>query len=60
MSNFVETLEEIYNRFLSNLHSISMLVDALIELDNLIENDTNEINLVLINSFKKKRVKEAT
>ena len=48
MSNFFYALEEIENRFLSNSRNISMLVGALIELDNLIENAADEINLGLM------------
>ena len=59
MSNFVDTLEEIDNSFLSNLCNVSMLVDMKIELDNLIKNTTNEINIGLISAFKK-RIKAVT
>ena len=37
MSNFVETLDEIENCFLANPRDVSLLVDTLIELGNLIE-----------------------
>ena len=52
MSNFVDTLEETENRFLSNLQNVSMLIDTLTELDNLLENASENINLVLINTLK--------
>ena len=50
MSNFVEILDEIENRFLSNSHSASMLVGMLIELDNLIEKYNYNASLGLLNA----------
>ena len=52
MSNFVQTLEETENRLFSKFYNVSMLVETLIELDNLIENNTDEIDLELINALK--------
>ena len=37
VSDFVDTLDDINNSFLSDLHDVSMSVDMLIELDNFIE-----------------------
>ena len=45
MSNFVYTLDEMENRFLSNLHNVFILVDMLIDLDDLIQNANDETNL---------------
>ena len=50
MSNFVDILDEIDNRFLSNLHNVSISVDALIELDNLIENANDGMSLGSLNA----------
>ena len=50
MSNFVNTLDEIENLFLSNSHKVSMLVKFLIGLDNLIENTNDDMNLGLLNT----------
>ena len=44
MSNFVEILNEIDNRFLANPCDVSLLAGMLIELDNLIENINDKIN----------------
>ena len=53
MSNFIDTLDEIESRFLSNLHKVSVLVEILIELYNLTENYINEPHIGLINALKK-------
>ena len=50
MSNFVDTLDEIDNRFLSNLHNASTSVDALKELDNLIENANDDMSMGSLNA----------
>ena len=53
ISNVVETLDKIENRFLSNPHNVSLLVDTLTELYNLIENTNDDINRGLLNTLKK-------
>ena len=60
ISNFVETLDEIRNRFLSNSHNVPSLADMMIELDNLIENDDAGVNLGLLNTLKKIHAKATT
>ena len=50
MSNFVDTLDEIDNRFLSNFHNVSTSVDALKELDNLIENANDDMSMGSLNT----------
>ena len=52
MSNFVETLDQIDNHFVSNSNNVFMLVYMLIELDHLIQNTNFDINLGLLNALR--------
>ena len=53
MSNFIEAVDGIENHFLANPHYVSILIDTLIDLDNLIENTNDEINCRLSNTLKR-------
>ena len=57
MSNVVETMDEIENRFLSNPCNAPLLANTSIELGNLIENTNNDINRGLLNALKKENLK---
>ena len=58
MSNFVEILDKIENRFISNSHNAPILVETLIELDALVGNTNDHINLGLLNALKKEVLKQ--